>query len=110
MLLKTYEKQPWEVKDYDVTFDEWLTQMVPNDALSNATATVAVIPNPKDTSADTTTLLVDSIDITATMVKLGVSAGTHNKNYKVTLRVTTQGLDGFVRKDESELIFKVKDQ
>lgn len=110
MLLKTYKKQPWEVKDYDVTFNDWLAQMDPDDALSNATTTVALIPNPRDTTPDTTPLLIDSIDITATMVKLGVSAGTDGKSYKVTLRVTTQGVDGFVRKDESELIFKVKDE
>lgn len=97
MILSQYEKQPAEVKDYDIRYDEWLTP--PSDTLYDVATTVVC------TTSDDATLIVDSVDMTNTVAKLWVSGGTAGERYKITVRVTTA--EG--RIDESELIFKVKD-
>lgn len=97
MILSQYEKQPAEVKDYDIRYDEWLSP--PSDTLYDATTAVVCL------TSDDATLVVDSVDITATVAKLWVSGGTAGERYKLTVRVTTAG----GRIDESELVFKVKD-
>lgn len=98
MILATYEKQPAEVKDYDVDYLPWLSPM--GDTIDNITATVACITDPTDTS-----LVIDSVANTVSLAKLWISGGTDKRKYKVTITVTTVG----GRTDQSELIFKVKD-
>lgn len=98
MILERYEKQPWERKDYDQSFQDWLNG---GDMLDEVTASVECLSDPADTA-----LLVDKIEFTADQVKLWIAGGTDGQRYKVTVRVTTQ----FNRKDEYELIFKVKDK
>ncbi|MFM7011768.1 MAG: hypothetical protein ACKO0Z_20965 [Betaproteobacteria bacterium] len=103
-ILKTYDKQPWEVKDYDIDYRDWLAGTQPADTIANVTTAVSCLTDPPDS-----TLQVDSVTVANPRVKLMVSGGTSEKTYKVTVRMTTTGVDGFVRKDESELKFNVKD-
>ncbi len=103
-ILKSFEKQPWEVKDYDIDYSDWLNGVSPADTLASVQAIVSCITNPADTA-----LVVDSTTVSPTKVKFMVSGGTAGETYKLTARATTSGVDGFVRKDESELRFVVKD-
>lgn len=99
-VLATYIKQPDEVKDYDVDYSEWLLPM--GDTLDAVDPTVECLTDPLDTS-----LIVRDIPVSITTMacKLWMTGGTNGARYKVTLLATTVG----GRKDESELIFKVKD-
>lgn len=96
MILETYVKQPWEVKDYDISYSPWFEGT--QDTLDIAEAIVECLDDPADTA-----LQVQQPLMTNSMVKLWVSGGTPEYVYKVTLRVTTVG----GRKDESELIFAI---
>lgn len=98
MILASYEKQPSEVKDYDIDYTEWLTPA--QDTIDDITAVVT-----SDTEA-TPTLIVDSIQNTLLVGKVWLSGGTANTKYKLTVQMTTVG----GRVDESELIFSVKDR
>ena len=98
MILAKYEKQPAEVKDYDIDYSEWLGPVADTVDIPTATVTSATEPVP--------TLEVDSIEQTTTAVKLWISGGTAGVSYKVTVQMTTTG----GRLDESELVFKVKDR
>lgn len=103
-VLATYQKQPWEVKDYDIDYSDWLNGVTPADTLNTVVAIVSCITTPADTA-----LVVDSTTVSNTGVKFMVSGGTAGETYKLTARATTDGVDGFIRKDESELRFVVKD-
>ena len=98
MILAKYEKQPAEVKDYDIDYAEWLGPVA--DEVASATADVTSDTEP------TPTLVVDSIEDSTTVVKLWISGGTAGVRYKVTVKLTTAG----GRLDESELVFTVKDR
>ena len=98
MILAKYEKQPAEVKDYDIDYSEWLGPVADTVASTTAIVTSATEAVP--------TLEIDSIMESSTTVKLWVSGGTGGVSYKVTVRMTTTG----GRLDESELVFKVKDR
>lgn len=99
MILAKYEKQPLEVKDYDVDYTPWLTAI--SDTLASLATSVVCL-----TDATDTTLEVDSATVTDDHVKVWISGGTDSEQYKLTLRVTTAG----GRVDESELIFRVRDR
>lgn len=101
MILAKYEKQPAEVKDYDIDYAEWLGPV--GDTVATATTTVTCDTEPVPT------LLVDSVETSDTLVKLWVSGGTAGARYKITVRMTTTGAAGKTRKDESELVFTVKE-
>ena len=99
MILDTMEKQPWDVKPYDISYVTFLT---PGDTLASVVATAAGKTDPTDT-----TLLVDSAVLFngSRSVKIWLSAGITKRTYKVTVRVvTTLGI-----KDECEFLVKVKD-
>ena len=98
MILATFNKQPAELKDYDVDYSTWLSQI--SDTIDNVEASVACLTNPLDTS-----LVVDRLQNTSLLVKLWMIGGLSGQKYKVTITVSTVG----GRIDESELIFKVKD-
>ena len=98
MILAKYEKQPAEVKDYDIDYSEWLGPVA--DTVASTTAIVTSV------TEAVPTLEIDSIMETSTTVKLWVSGGTGGVSYKVTVQMTTTG----GRLDESELVFKVKDR
>ena len=98
MILSRYTKQPVEVKDYDIDYNEWLAPVA--DDLDAVHTTVECLNDPNDTS-----LQVDRVQFTATTVKLWISGGTHGGTYKVTITVHTAA----DRVDQSELTFKVKE-
>ena len=98
MILETFEKQPTERKDYDIDMSPWVDPML--DAVDECLTTVTCLTNPLDTSLEVTT------QVTAKMIKVWASGGTHQAKYKVTLTVTTLG----ARVDQSELIFKIRDR
>ena len=98
MILAKYEKQPAEVKDYDIDYSEWLGPVA--DTVASTTAIVTSI------TETVPTLEIDSTDQSTTAVKLWISGGTAGVRYKVTVRMTTTG----GRLDESELVFTVKDR
>lgn len=102
--LKTYQKQPADQKDYDIDYSDWLAGVTPADTLATVVATVTCTSASPDN-----TLVVNSTTVSATSVKFMVSGGTSGKTYKLTSLATTAGVDGFVRKDETELIFEVTD-
>lgn len=98
MILATYEKQPAEIKDYDIDYREWLAPA--DDIIDSVTATVT------SATEDTPTLVVDSVQFTVFVAKVWLSGGTTGVKYKVTVQVQTAG----GRLDESELIFNIKDR
>jgi hypothetical protein len=56
MNLETWEKQPWDEKDYDIDFTDWLTQ---GDELASATATAVC------TTGDDDSLEPFQVDVSA---------------------------------------------
>jgi hypothetical protein len=98
MILAKYEKQPAEVKDYDIDYADWLIPV--EDTIDSITTSVT-----SETQA-VPTLEVDYTQNTITLAKLWVSGGTVGTQYKITVLMTT--VDG--RIDESELIFSIKDR
>jgi hypothetical protein len=89
MILGTFIKQPTDVVDYDVEYQEWL---VSGDTL--VSATVAITPD-TDLEEDATYVLADKINI-------WLSGGLNGSTYKLTVTATTAA--GRVRQDE----FRVK--
>jgi hypothetical protein len=98
MILAKYEKQPAEVKDYDIDYSEWLIPA--EDTISSITTAVT-----SETEV-APTLEVDYTQNTITVAKLWVSGGTVATQYKITVVMTSVG----GRIDESELVFNVKDR
>lgn len=98
MILATYEKQPAEVKDYDIDYTQWLSPA--EDVLDGVTAVVS------STAETSPTLVVDLVQHTVYVAKIWLSGGTPGVRYKVTVQAQTVG----GRLDESELIFNVKDR
>jgi hypothetical protein len=98
MILAKYEKQPAEVKDYDIDYSDWLIPA--EDTIDTITTTVT-----SETQA-TPTLEVDYTQNTITVAKLWISGGTVGTQYKITVLMTSEG----GRIDESELIFSIKDR
>lgn len=92
MILGTFEKQPVDVKDYDIDYAQWLT---PGDGIQSATAEV-----------DAGGLLVDSVFTSGDRVKVWLSGGVSGQRYKVTVTVSTN--DGRVL--QHEFVIKVKDR
>ena len=107
MILEKFEKQPREVKDYDVDFSPWLEAMTAVggqteiDTLQDVAGTVECLSDPTDQ-----TMLLDRVVFTEMRAKFWMSGGTTGNKYKLTIMAITVG----GRKDESELIFTVKDR
>lgn len=98
MILQAYEKQPWERKDYDTHYAPWLAAS--EDTIDSYTVDVVCVTDPNDT-----TLVCDESANTDTTIKIWIAGGTAGKQYKVTIKMITAA----GRKDESELMFKVKE-
>lgn len=99
MILGRYEKQPAEVKDYDIDYADWLAPVT--DTLDTAVAAVTCLTDPTDTS-----LVCNTVFVSPTTAKFWMAGGTAGQKYKLTATATTTG----GRVDESELIFTVKDR
>ena len=100
MILELFEKQPGEVKDYDIDYSDWLATQ--NDTVNTIVSVeVVCLTDPTNTS-----LVCDLSELMPTFVKLWMSGGSHGHKYKVTVRIETVGQ----RTDESELIFTIKNR
>jgi hypothetical protein len=91
-ILATFDKQPAEVQDYDVSFVNWLAALGDTGASATATATTGI------------TLV--STTFTSGVVKVWLSGGVDGQSYTVVINVTTTG--GRVK--QSEIVIKVKDK
>lgn len=98
MILDRKEKQPAEIKDYPISYAEWLAEA--GDVLSNVSASVVCLTDPADTA-----LVVQSLTLAPTAVAVWLAGGTDGQRYKVTVTVDTAG----GRRDQSEFIVKIKD-
>lgn len=105
MILERLRKQPWDLKDYDIDYTPWLEPM--GDSLYDYNVFITCLTNPDDTELkfyDRTPSGKFS-GVTASKLKIWLGGGTDMERYKVTLQVMTTG----GRKDEAELIIRVKD-
>ena len=90
MILGKFKKQPGEVLDYDVSYEDFFSNR--NDTLNNATVV-----------ADAG-ITVDSVDLNGELVKVVLSGGTNGVTYKVTVTMTTT--IGIVKEDEFQVTVK----
>jgi hypothetical protein len=91
MNLGNFPKQPVEVKDYDITYAEWLTA-------GDNVQSVDVVVSPLG-------LTVESVFINDPVAKIWLSGGTDGTTYKLTVTMTSA--DGRVKQDEFKI--RVKD-
>lgn len=94
-ILNTFIKQPADTLDYDIDYEEFLTD---GDSMSSATATVS-------RTSGTGTLAVQAVFTLGTRVKVWLSGGDDRDVFKVT--VTTTTTLGRVKQDE--LVFKIRE-
>jgi hypothetical protein len=90
-ILGKYNKQPVEVQDYDIDFNDYLE--FHNDTAVSFSAVAE------------TGLVVEASNLTDGVVKVFVSGGTDGTTYKVSATVTTQG--GRVK--QGDILVKVKE-
>lgn len=90
-VLGKFYKQPVEVQDYDIDFNQYLTGF--SDTASSHTVT-----------ADTGITVLSSA-LSAGVVKVLIGGGTDGVSYKISANVTTAG--GRVK--QGDIIIKVKD-
>ena len=113
MILETYTQQPRDIKDYDIDYSPWLE---PGDSVVAATATVSSKVEGAMDSPDALRVarakpgeaenpFLPPVSWTNTRVKVWVQGGQHGVTYKVTLLIDTD----FGRRDECELMFKIKE-
>lgn len=92
MILKKFEKQPADVKDYAIDYTPWLVE---TDTIQSVAVTT-----------DISTLNIDSVFNTPYRVKVWLSGGLADTVYKVTVTITTE--DGRVL--QHEFVIKVRDR
>lgn len=97
MIVLRIRKQPYDKKDYEVDYAEWLGDT--GDSLDSVIAVVECLTNPADTALTVFT------QITTTRCVVWAEGGTDGMSYKIGLRVDTV----MGRRDEIEIICKVKD-
>jgi len=102
-LLDRFNKQPDEIKKYQVDYSEWL---VTGQTITSV-STVVEIRNPADDDVGEPTLSVGTTQIISagTIYEYYLSLGTDRKRYKITFLADTSDL----QKVESEIEFKVND-
>ena len=93
MALGIDTKQPAELLDYDVTYEDWIPD---GDTVVSATVTV--------TTADDS-LTVTKVEIMTPIVKVWISGGISGTTYKITVLATTA--EG--RTKEAEFKLRVRD-
>lgn len=98
MILDRKEKQPVDIKDYPISYVEWLADT--NDTIVNATANITCLTDPADTA-----LILQQLVMAPTAVSVWLAGGTDGQRYKISVTVTTAG----GRRDQSEFIMRVKD-
>ncbi|MFN9291054.1 MAG: hypothetical protein ACK6EB_23535 [Planctomyces sp.] len=90
-VLGKFSKQPVEVQDYDIDFNEYLTSQ------SDTASSFVVAADPGVTIA--------SSSLVAGVVKVFVSGGLDGEQYKISATVTTTG--GRVK--QADILIKVKE-
>lgn len=75
--MNLFQKQPADHLDYDIDFSEWMTE---SDTITGA---VAVSSTPLE-------LIVNSVGISGSIVKVWLSGGVNGSTYKVTVTTSTQ--------------------
>lgn len=96
MILDRKEKQPVDIKDYPITYAEWLQ----GDTIASVSASVECLTDPSNSS-----LTVYNLTQAPTAVSVWLSGGTDGQRYKVSVTIDTVG----GRRDQSEFILKVKE-
>jgi len=91
MIMDKFDKQPDEVQDYDIDFNEYLTAMADTGASHTVTADTGIT--------------LDSSTLTAGVVKVWLSGGSHRTNYKITVTLTTTG--GRIK--QHEILIRVRE-
>lgn len=91
MILGSFVKQPADVLDYDVEYNEWLAT---GDTIESAVAEISP-----------SGLTLDAVYTTETRIKVWLSGGTAGNAHKITVTATTA--DGRVKQDEFRI--RVKD-
>jgi len=97
MILERHTKQPGELKDYDIDYQDWLEPV--SDTLQNVTAAIT------SDDEETPTLVCNAVFVSPTLAKFWMAGGTAGVKYKLTATATTVG----GRIDQSELVFTIKD-
>lgn len=92
MILRKFEKNPADVKDYDIDYSPWLVE-------SDTIQSVTVV-------SDIDTLEIKSVFNTTNRVKVWLAGGVDGVIYKVSVTITTE--DGRVL--QHEFIMKVRDR
>lgn len=101
-LLDRFNKQPGEIKKYQIDYSEWLAA---GATVTAVTPVVALLnSDPSDVGEPTLTLGTPSI-IGGTVYTYYLSSGTDKKLYKITFSADTSD----AQREESEIEFKVND-
>lgn len=102
-LLDRFNKQPAEIKKFQIDYSEWLT----TGQTITAVAPVVTILNPASGDVGEPTLTIGTTQIidSGTKYQYYLSAGTDRKRYKITFLTDTSD----TQKIESEIEFKVND-
>lgn len=101
-LLDRFLKQPDEIKIYQIDYAEWLFE---GEVVTGVTPTVTIL-NPATTDVGEPTLTVGASQVlSGNIFEYSLSAGTHNKRYKITFLADTSDS----QRVESEIEFKVND-
>ena len=101
-LLDRFNKQPAEIKKYQIDYSEWL----PTSINIVTVTTVVTLKNPAAGDVGEPTLTVGATAVIGgTMYEYYLSSGTDKKNYKITFQANTND----AQKIESEIEFKVND-
>jgi hypothetical protein len=79
MMLGIVQKRPADVLDYDIEFADWIADLGDSDTITVATAVLDV----------TGELVIDSTQISGSIVKIWLSGGVDGSTYVVTLSITT---------------------
>ena len=101
-LLDRFNKQPAEIKKYQIDYSEWLA--TGETVTSVVTAVELLNPATGDVGEPTMTIGTTAI-VGGTMYEYYVSLGTDGKRYKVTFQASTSSSQIV----ESEIEFKVND-
>lgn len=101
-LLDRFNKQPAEIKKYQIDYSEWL----PTGETVTSVVTAVTLLNPAADDVGEPTLTIGTTQIVGGNVyEYYVSSGTDGKRYKVTFQASTSDSQTV----ESEIEFKVSD-
>lgn len=101
-LLDRFNKQPDEIKKYQIDYAQWL----PTAITVTSVATAVTLLNPASGDVGEPTLTIGATNIVnGTMYEYYVNGGTNRKKYKITFQADTNDAQTI----EDEIEFKVND-